>query len=201
MGLNYHKAIYTLIIHQDRLEQFRNPNNELVIQLLRKWNAYLTDPDYPSYPDTKEMASSLGMERQKVNVQIKDLYKRVISSFSDDPLIIKDYVHVIYIHIPYDEERGIKNKDYLSTLGERSLWFETKLPFLPRIGESISLDFIDDPLKFNRGYVNEIRYEIEGHTQRVIIYVHPFNDFYHQWRKMKDKHEWRLRMERQRDIR
>ncbi len=201
MGLNYYKAISTLITYKDRLVQFQTPKNESVIKLLMKWEIDMTYPDDPNYPNSKEMASTLGVDRQKVNVQIKDLYMKIISSFADAPLILRDCVHVIYIHIPYDEERSVKNKDYLRTLGQRNLLFETKLPYMPRIGESISLDFIEHPLKFNRGYINEIRHEIDGYTQRVILYVHPLKGFYHQWSKMKHEHDWRLRMEKQRDLR
>jgi len=196
MSLNYYKAISSLITYQERMAQFSNKKNELVIRCLSSWDIGI-NKDEPNYPDTKEIATQLGIDRQKVNVMVKDLYTKVIESFYDNPLQIQECVHVIYISIPYDEENTFKNKEYLEIVKKQYLWFETKLPVTPRIGEEISLDFIDSQLKHNRGYVIKVQHEIIERQQRIILYVHPFKDYYHQWNKMKEEFEWKKRRDRE----
>ena len=67
------------------------------------------------------------------------------------------------------------------------------LPITPRIGEEIEIPFVEETGKFYRGYVHEVKHRITGTIQEVLITVHPWNDLYYKWIKMKDEYEYRER--------
>ncbi len=67
------------------------------------------------------------------------------------------------------------------------------LPVTPRLGEEIEIPFIQETDKFYRGYVHEITHKITGTTQEIFIIVHPWDDYYHRWVKMKEEYERRKR--------
>lgn len=73
-----------------------------------------------------------------------------------------------------------------------SLWFQVQLPRIPRLGETINIDFIESDLKYNHGTVVEISHDITCQRQRTIIHVHPIKNFFHQWDKMRVKYEYEI---------
>jgi hypothetical protein len=52
-----------------------------------------------------------------------------------------------------------------------------------------------------QGYVNNVEYKIQGNKMEVYIEVHPFDNEYTRWEKLKDKYEnekrWREYWQRQ----
>jgi len=48
-----------------------------------------------------------------MNLLHKDLLKELVVEFNYSPLKVKDYVHQFLIHLPWDEEHEVKNKEYL----------------------------------------------------------------------------------------
>ena len=72
-----------------------------------------------------------------------------------------------------------------------------QLPVTPRIGEHIDLSFIDSK-KFTVGYVYDVRHEINGDSMRIMIYAHPYDNYYYHWRELKEDYEFRKRVENSR---
>lgn len=52
--------------------------------------------------------------------------------------------------------------------------------------------------KFRWGYVHQVRHYITGSKQEIYIEVHPTDDFYYKWKRMKDKYDaderWKLKL-------
>lgn len=152
----------------------------------------LSDHDL-GFPETTEIAKSIGLPRQYVTGLVQDLYVDMLEYFSDNSFIIKNHVQVIYIHFPYDEEDTI-HKGYREEAKQKALWFQVQLPAVPRLGEEISLNFIENDIKYDHGYVTEIAHEISCLQQRTIIHVHPLKNYFHQWDKLRVKHEFDLKL-------
>jgi len=141
-------------------------------------------------PDHKALAAKLNYSQGKMNLLLKDLLKELVLEFHYPPLEVKKVVHQFLIHIPWDEEREFKNKEYLEQVRHESVYLEMTLPITPRIGEEIEIPFVQETGKFYRGYVHEIKHRITGSTQEILLMVHPWNDYYHKWEKMKEKYEY-----------
>lgn len=111
----------------------------------------------------------------------------LIESLYDKPHAITDCVHAIYIHI-YGEHKSSPDNELSEEQKKRHFWGEFKLPVTPRLGEKISIDFIDGNIKYTRGVVTEIHHDIGINSQRIVIYVHPFRNYYWMWEKLKNEH-------------
>ncbi|HEY6436844.1 MAG TPA: hypothetical protein VIY47_09645 [Ignavibacteriaceae bacterium] len=151
----------------------------------------LSDHDL-GFPETTEIAKSIGLPRHKVTGLVQDLYVDMLEYFSDNSLTIKEAVQVLYIHFPYDEEDKI-HKSYKEEAKQMSLWLQVQLPVIPRLAEEISLNFIENGIKYDHGFVTEISHEVSCLQQRTIIHVHPLKNYYHQWDKLRVKHEFDLK--------
>lgn len=95
---------------------------------------------------------------------------------------------MIYIHFPFDESKGWdkeKEEYYLSI----SPWVEVNLPFVPRIGEKINIEFLGVTDYFKQGYVHNVEHNIESNRQLIYIDVHPLDNDYARWEKLKEKYE------------
>ena len=63
------------------------------------------------------------------------------------------------------------------------------LPVTPRIGEEIAIPFVEETGKYYRGYVHEIKHNINGSTQEIQLFIHPWNNYYNKWIKMQEEYE------------
>jgi hypothetical protein len=61
------------------------------------------------------------------------------------------------------------NKEYVEELKKKHFWGEFRLPITPRLGERISIDFIDNNIKYTSGVVTEIYHDIGINSQRIVI--------------------------------
>ena len=59
--------------------------------------------DNDHLPNHKDLAKKFNITQSKINSILKDLHYDLINEFIEPPLIIKDCVHQINIHLPYDE--------------------------------------------------------------------------------------------------
>jgi hypothetical protein len=162
-------------------------------ELIKLLKSYSIDPNNEDaeIPSNKEIAQKLSFSQAKTNNLLIQLLIDITRDFHFKPLIIKDYVHQIHIHIPYKEQNRLlnKNKNADKELIRQFTWVCAKLPFTPRIGEEIRLDFIHDA-PYTSGYVYNVRHELNGYKQIIYIEVHPFNNYYHQWQNLKEEYEY-----------
>ena len=59
------------------------------------------------------------------------------------PLIVREVVHQVHIHLPYDEQYKL-SKDRKEAERKESNWIEMLLPVTPRVGEVIDLPFVQE---------------------------------------------------------
>jgi hypothetical protein len=85
--------------------------------------------------------------------------------------------------------KGIVISYWFQVAGYKS-WTELKLPFTPRIGDEIDLDFLDHKY-FKRGYVHSVEHRIDGVKQEIYIEVHPLHNEYYRWREFEEEYERR----------
>ncbi|WP_089357860.1 hypothetical protein [Ekhidna lutea] len=147
-------------------------------------------------PTNQELSKELEIPRVKLNKELRVLYEKFIEGTWDSPPEIKEVFHTIVISIPYDERKQKHGKNWYYEPDERSTHFRLKLTHTPRIGEQLDLSFIERNEKFKRGYVYDISHCIYGDVHDIQVHVHPFKNYYHQWEKMKDEHEWWERQRR-----
>jgi len=138
----------------------------------------------------KEIAELIGVSRPKVNEMVKDLYFKLVGSFYDKAIEIDKAVVTILICIPWDEEKKPEGRRrYEHRVDEKYLQIDVSLPHIPRIGEKISLEFIERNSRYSSGYIYNISHEISGARQRIILWVHPYHNYYHEWMKLKKGYE------------
>lgn len=191
MSTNYYKLIETLILMKREFNRVHKPKYHELIDLL---NEYEVHPykDNENIPNNKQIATLLNCSSAKTNDLLKGLLKELLADINSNPLEIKDFVHKIHIHIPYEEQNKILhlNKKANKELIREYTWLEVKLPITPKIGEEIELDFLQDAW-YNRGYVHRIQHTITGSRQEIYIEVHPLHDEYYRWQKMKENYEYK----------
>lgn len=183
---NYFGLIYAILIFKSYWPSVRSEKSEPLIDALSKIDFDENDKDWDTVPSNKVLAESCGLSRTKVNQLIRKMYADILFQFNDNPPLITKYEHYISIGIPWDDRRYKKRKtesDY-----DEDTWVNIKLPFTPRIGDNINLEFIDRT-KYTRGCVYNVEHTITGNSQNIYIQVHPFDNEYSRWQKLKEHHD------------
>jgi hypothetical protein len=187
MALDYYKMVKALFGFRNSLPKIETERNGKLINYILNKNLEFDDDDLV-YPDAIVIAKVIGVAKHKVRGMIQALYSDLLLYHSDNSLILKKAVKVLYIHFPYNEEECI-HKNYREEAKRLSLWLQVDLPVIPRLGETINLVFIESDLKYNHGYVVEIDHDITCSVQRTIIHVHPLKNYFHHWAKQGKRHE------------
>jgi hypothetical protein len=117
------------------------------------------------------------------------LYQKVIENTYSNPIVVSDVNVTISISIPWDELSKSKNKAFAEEQRQRTLEIHLKLPVIPRIGEHISLNFISKDLSWHSEYIQDARHDIDGTQQRAILFVHPYENYYYEWARLKAEYE------------
>jgi hypothetical protein len=191
MANDYYKMITTLFGFKNNLDKIATEKSQKLIDYFKATELKVIEGE-EEFPDASEIAIQTGLPPPKVRNLIRDLYINVLDFFVDNNLEMKESVQIIYIHFPYDEEHTI-HKNYREEAKKMSLWIQVKLPVIPRLGEEIFFDFIDNDFKYNHGHVVEISHKITCQQQRTIIHVHPLKNYFHQWEKLRVSHELKVK--------
>jgi len=187
MKINYHNAIKALIEFKDRHTLISNPKNVAILDYLHFFEVDPEDEDDEYVPDISKITKSLNMPRNKVYPIIYKAYMDLVETFQNTPYRVDNYLCDIYIFTQGDYAKS-KNKQFEEEEKLKYLWGEFVLPVIPRLGESIEIAFIERDYKYNRGIVTEIFHEIHPTSQKIVIYVHPYKNYYYQWEKLKSEH-------------
>jgi hypothetical protein len=204
MKLNYYRATEALISFKDQFEFIKNKKNDLVLSYLNSVELDY-DKDEIGVPDVTKICEAIGLPRNKVHPILFQAYIDLLESLATHPSKVTDCVHAIYIRhheqVPWKGKRTKKEQQADEVESERSFWGEFRLPVTPRLGESISLDFIDWNTKYSRGIVTEVQHEISGLRQRIVLYVHPTRNYFWQWKRLekedRERDEWLEYLERE----
>jgi len=117
--------------------------------------------------------------------------RELVASFHNSPVEVKGYVHQLLLYTPLEEEHEIKDRASREEVRQQGIEFEIILPITPRLGEEIEISFLQETGKYYRGYEHEVRHRINGTTQEIQLEIHPWNDYYYKWVKMKEAYESR----------
>jgi hypothetical protein len=189
---NYYWIIEHLIVLKGEFHRITKEKYQPVINELSTYEVF-PHSDNEHVPDHKQLAVKLNYSQSKMNSLLRELLKEVVAELQYHPLQVKKHVHQFLIHIPWDVERDIPNKKYVEQARQQSVYLEIELPVTPRIGEEVTIPFLEEAGKFYSGYVHEVKHKLTGNTQEIMIFVHPWDDYYYQWVKMKDEYERRQR--------
>lgn len=170
---------------KDHLTLLSTPKNQRLIEYILTI-PYNTSEDLV-IPDTDELSKATGVPRSKVLEIIRKLYPELIISVREKGCTISNATHYLWIHVPWEEikEREKKSKENAEYLKSQSIIFKCNLPVMPRVGDEISLNFVDNELGFTHGYVYRIQHELFGNEQCINIFVHPFENIYWQWKRLE----------------
>lgn len=190
MKMNYYYAISCLIILKDRHSLILNKKNEKVLNYLSTIEL-IDEFESNQIPDTAKIAEATGLPKNKINPILYQSYHEIIATLKHRPLPLNEYIHAIYIRRHEIDEFGSKkdSKVEIERDQDRTFWGEFKLPVTPRIGEHLSLDFLERNINYTYGIVTEVHHEIHGTKQRIVIYVHPRRNYYWQWERIKRENE------------
>lgn len=190
---NYTLMIRNLLMFKSHMNKIDIAKYKSLQQLLNSYEFDPNDEDWNGFPDNKKFAELLGKPRTKSNQLILGLYEKVLESFFSDPPKVKKKFHLISISIPSDERQNRNTKRISYDADEEATWIEMELAETPRIGEEIDLAFVDRT-NYTHGYVHEVTHTITGYSQEIHIRVHPFHNYYYQWKKLKNRHDsWEKR--------
>jgi hypothetical protein len=189
---SYDLVIYHLVSLKSHFHLITSEKFQGVIKELSNHEIY-PNSDNEHLPDHTQLADKLNCNQIKMNKILRDLLNNLINTLNDNPLTIKDKVHILYVS-PYIEP-GEQNKDWIQKQWEKSISIPLVLPVTPRIGDYIEIPLMktsysfstDD--KYNSGYVHEIRHTIKGTTQEILILIYPYKSFYYKWEELKKEYE------------
>lgn len=186
MKMNYYYAIECLIQFKERHNLILNKKNESVLKYLRSVELR-EDFESEEVPDVTMIASATKLPRAKIHTILYDSYMKLIETLYGHPHTVTKCVHAIYIYT-YDDYKDSPNKEFREEEKKKYFWGEFSLPVTPRLGETIAIDFMDRDVKYTRGVVAEVYHEIGFSCQRIVLYVHPYKNYYWMWDKLKNEH-------------
>lgn len=203
---SYPLIIYNLVSLKSQFLYLTDEKFQVLIKELSNYEIY-PNSENEHLPDHIQLAEKLNCNQLKMNKILKDLLSKIIDSFYDRPLIIKDRVHILHIS-PFIEPEDRK-KDWVHKEWEKAISIPVVLPDTPKIGDYVEIPFIrtsysfstDD--KYNSGYVHEVRHTIKGMTQEILILIRPYRNIYYKWEEMKSEYEehnrWLARLRSEKD--
>lgn len=169
------RKISILIQFSSALNQYRTKANAKVVdELLRISKSKKSE----IYFSAKDIAERIGLPSRAVTTFIKQLYRKLIEgfeSFTAQTWTIRQHAVEIYLYVPNHELKEMSEAD-VQTLSSRYTKFRFTSPVLPRIGEAVSLSFVNPKDRFDFGIVSEILHVFFGHKQEIQIFVHPLKD-------------------------
>jgi hypothetical protein len=185
---NYHSLIYDLINLKHELYRVKTEKFQPLIEELSKYSIKPENEYDDTLPSHKALAEFFRIPQPRMNHMIKDLHMELIKDFGHSTLKINKYRIEVHIHFSYEEEEqwDRKKREYW---WDKATILDIELPFVPRIGEEISFDFMHETDKFCSGYVHNVWHRIDGVRQEICIDVHPTKSFYYRWIQMKEKYE------------
>lgn len=184
---NYYTLIHHLILHKEEFGRLKKTKYQDILQELSR---YTLEPnsDNEDVPDHMMFAKALGFKQNRINSLLKEIYLDLIENIYFEPLVIKRYYHTIHIALDPDEFYGSPMEN-IKKATEQATTITMVLPITPQLGDEIEIPIVSETGNYSRGYVHRIHHRIMGHIQEIFLWVHPWNDNYYKWAKMKDEYE------------
>jgi len=197
MADNYKSIINIMIQFKEEMKYVTKKRFSSLINLIQSYNVPDGNEYYENVPDNKELAEKLNTTYLRVNVLLKDLYKELMGEIKFRYIEIKECEHIVYISIPIHEQRKeLKRKEH-DFYNKFSSYIRVKLPVIPRVGEEIYFDFLGNDGRYKQGIVHSINHRFVGKKQQIIIDVHPYKNYYHQWKRLEYLYEHDIEMDKE----
>ncbi|MBC5836732.1 hypothetical protein [Flavobacterium muglaense] len=163
--LSVKRILIDLLSIKDQLKMLFNNNTEYatLINFLTEKD-YYNDDDIP-LPSLKEIESKTGLKTNQLRNQLLNIYQELFEYDSNKTLEFNNKEYFFFLEF---------NKTYAS--------FTLKnINHLPRIGENITIPFLKAKIQLEVFYVEDIRHEFTGTSQRIEIYLKSgyFNSYFH----------------------
>lgn len=188
MDLNYYTLIRALFTFKDRLSTFRTKKNDRIVNYFEETVVNLEDEE-AEIPDIKEISNKTGVPKKNVTGLIKDLYLKMLESFRFNPIAFKKCIVTVSLSLHLDELKNVKNKEFEEEVKNKVLEIELELSTIPRVGELMYFDFIDESVSWNYGHVYKIKHDFTNGIHRVIVFAHPFENHFHEWKRLKKNYK------------
>ena len=185
--LNYYLIIEQLVTLKNEFHRITNEKYQPVIGELKNLEVH-NRSDNEHLPNHKQLTTKLNYSQSKMNTILKGLLQELIQDFNVSPIKIESVVHQFLIYIPWDETQAMKNKEFAKEVNTQSSYIEMKLPVAPRLGEEIEIPIIQETGNFYSGYIHRIKHRINGQTQEITYFVHPWDNYYCHWKKMEEEY-------------
>ncbi len=158
------------------------------------------DEDY-KLPSGKELAKILNVSNSTIIQLLKKLYQYLLFDFMHNPLEVNNCKQRVMIYIPFDEKNPAIRKKDPNHYHKFFTYIQLHLSHIPRIGEEIRINILEHNNLITNGYVHRIEHSIIGKTQVILIELHPFDNDFARWEKLKEKYEeekrWKEYLKRQ----
>lgn len=188
MELNYNTLVRALFTFKDRLHSFRTDKNDRIVSYFEETTVNLEDEE-AVIPDIKEISAKTGVPKKNVTALIKDLYLKMLESFRFNPIVFKKCIVTVSLSLHWDELKNVKNKEFAEEVKSKVLEIEMELSTIPRVGELMYFDFIDESVSWNYGHVYKIKHDFTSGIHRIIVFAHPFENHFHEWKRLKKNYK------------
>lgn len=185
--LNYYLIIEQLVTLKNEFHRITDEKYQPVIGILRNLEVYHRS-DNEHLPNHKLLATKLNYTQSKMNSLLKGLLHELIQDFNVSPFKVENVVHQVLIYIPWDERQSFKNKEFAKEVSTQSSYIEMELPVTPRLGEEIEIPILQETGNFYSGYIHRIKHRINGQTQEITYFIHPWDNYYCNWKKMEEEY-------------
>jgi hypothetical protein len=188
MDLNYYTLVRALFTFKDRLASFRTEKNDRIVSYFEGTPVDLENEE-AEIPDVKEISIKTGVPRKNVSSLVKDLYLKTLESFRFNPIAFKKCVVTVSLSLHWDELKNVKNKELAEEVKSKILEIELELSTIPRIGEVLHFDFVDESVSWNYGHVYKVKHDFTSGVHRIIVFAHPFENHFHEWKRLKKSYK------------
>lgn len=184
MDLNYYTLVRALFIFKDRLSLFRTNKNDRIVSFFEETTVNLEDEE-AEIPDVKEISIMTGIPKKRIRDSISDLYLKTLESFRFNPILFKKTIVTLSLSMHWEEFKNMKNREFAEELREKTLEVEMEVSSIPRVGDTVHFDFIDDSVAWNYGHVYNIKHDFSSGVHNIIVFAHPFENHFHEWQRLK----------------
>ena len=185
--MNYYFAIAALIQFKDRHHLIVYSKNAEILRYLATIELP-DDFDSEIVPDAKTIVANVPKSKNRVHDVLFQSYYDLLQTLSNRPHKITECIHVLHVCTPRDDNDDKENGKIREREENRFFSGEFILPYTPRLGETIMLDFLDNNLNYSSGVVTDIYHCIRPDVHRIEIYINPSNNYYWKWDQLRKGH-------------
>lgn len=169
---------------KNRLVDLATDQNRPLIDYLIAFD--FNESDRIKFPTLAEISSSTNISTHRIAVMITSLYDTLLERLNEKEQVVSTVSYLLIICFSPEDE---KERLGVTFTRKECCVFNCELKVTPRVGEEIQLPFVDGQIKYNQGYVYDVKHVITGKSQVIEVYAHPFNNPYENELVLKNEYE------------